>query len=425
PLGNPSNGNFIQASYHMSYKWNNSDQLVYHDPLGEKPIPEDQKLLLSNDALWNTWGLADRLTGWDDLIFDDKNSSQFRNEYFNQSIRIGFKKVHKKYNLDAGMSLNPQMTDSRELLNPEKSMSRWVWNYAPYLRFRYKFSKQTTINADYFGRSSQPTIKQMQPVEDSSDPMNIVQGNKNLNPSFSHSLRARFQSFDMASQRSIMAMLDGSMTQNSIVSNVRYNRQTGGRYTTYENVNGVWNVRLFSMFSQPLRNKAFTFNNFFRMSYNHGVGFVDGDRNGSGSFDMHISPGIAYRPANLELELRPRYGLQNTTNTIQQSNNRTVHTYGGRFNGTVYTKIGIDLNTDLNYAQTSGYANGYDTKQWMWNAQISYSFLKGRQATLAVKAYDLLQQKKNISRSVTSTMISDSEYISLTRYIMITFTYKF
>ncbi|MDE7443280.1 MAG: hypothetical protein K2M65_03880, partial [Muribaculaceae bacterium] len=46
-------------------------------------------------------------------------------------------------------------------------------------------------------------------------------------------------------------------------------------------------------------------------------------------------------------------------------------------------------------------------------------------ATLAVKAYDLLQQKKNISRSVTSTMLSDSEYNSLTRYFMITFTYKF
>lgn len=425
PLGNPANGNFIQASYGMNYRWNNSDQLVYHDPLGQKPIPEDLKLLWSNGALWDTWGFGDRLSGWGDLTFDDRNSSQFRNEYFNQSIRIGFKKVHKLYNLDAGISVNPQMTDSRELLNPEKSMSRWVWNYAPYLRFRYKFSKQTTLNADYFGRSSQPSIKQMQPIEDSSDPLNIVQGNKNLNPSFSHNLRARFQSFNMDNQRSIMVMMDGSMTQNSIVSKVTYNRETGGRYTTYENVNGVWSVRMFSMFSQPLRNKAFTFNNFFRMAYNRNVGFTDGDRNVSGSFDLHISPGLAYRPANLELELRPRYGLQTTSNSIQQANNRVVHTYGGRFNGTLYTKIGIDLNTDLNYSQTSGYANGYDTRQWMWNAQISYSFLKGRQATLALKAYDLLQQKKNISRSVTATMISDNQYNSLTRYFMMTFTYKF
>lgn len=192
-----------------------------------------------------------------------------------------------------------------------------------------------------------------------------------------------------------MVMMDGSMTQNSIVSKVTYDRETGGRYTTYENVDGVWSARLFSMFSRPLNNKAFTVNNFLHFSYNRGIGFTDGIRNVSNSFNMHISPGIAYRPSNLELEIRPRYGIQSTSNSVQKSNNRLVHTYGGRFNGTVYTGIGIDLNTDLNYSQTSGYANGYDTRQWMWNAQISYSFLTGRQATVALKAYDLLQQKKN------------------------------
>ncbi|MDE6489761.1 MAG: outer membrane beta-barrel protein, partial [Muribaculaceae bacterium] len=252
PLGNPANGNFLQLAYRVQYRWNNSDQNVYHDPFGQKPIPDDLRQLWADNRLWDTWGLDDRMTGWGDLTFDNQNSSQFRNEYFTQSINFGYKKVNKKYNLDAGISINPQMTDSRELLNPQKSMSRWVWNYAPYLRFRYKFSKQTTLNMDYFGRSSQPTIQQMQPVEDSSDPLNIIQGNRDLDPSFAHNVRARFQSFDMDRQQSIMVMMDGSMTQNSIVSKVTYNRETGGRYTTYENVDGVWSARLFSMFSRPL-----------------------------------------------------------------------------------------------------------------------------------------------------------------------------
>ena len=61
----------------------------------------------------------------------------------------------------------------------------------------------------------------------------------------------------------------------------------------------------------------------------------------------------------------------------------------------------------------------------MWNASIGYSFLKGKSATIALKVYDLLQQKENIRRNVTANYIDDTEYNSLTRYFMVNFTYKF
>ena len=42
-----------------------------------------------------------------------------------------------------------------------------------------------------------------------------------------------------------------------------------------------------------------------------------------------------------------------------------------------------------------------------------------------LKVYDLLQQKSNVNRSVTANYIDDTRYNSLTRYFMLTFTYKF
>ncbi|MBQ3576618.1 MAG: hypothetical protein IJA28_04280, partial [Coprobacter sp.] len=53
------------------------------------------------------------------------------------------------------------------------------------------------------------------------------------------------------------------------------------------------------------------------------------------------------------------------------------------------------------------------------------SFLKGKQATLSVRAYDILNQNKNISRSVTGNYIQDVETNSIGRYIMFSFAYKF
>lgn len=102
-----------------------------------------------------------------------------------------------------------------------------------------------------------------------------------------------------------------------------------------------------------------------------------------------------------------------------------VHRYGGNFNGTWYMPLGFVLNTELTYSATSGYTAGYDEDSWMWNASISYQFLPGKNATIMLKAYDLLQQKKDISRSVTASYIDDTQYNALTRYFMLSFTYKF
>lgn len=159
--------------------------------------------------------------------------------------------------------------------------------------------------------------------------------------------------------------------------------------------------------------------------YSNSVGFNNLERNRSGSLMIGESPGFAWRPDNLSLELRPRYNFQNVSNTVQKGSNRTVHTYGGSFYGNYTTPVGIVLSTDLNYSATSGYSQGFDTKTWMWNASISYLFLRDRSATITLKAYDLLGQRSNVRRSVTANYISDERYNSLTRYVMVSFSYKF
>ena len=145
----------------------------------------------------------------------------------NQDIRVGYKHVSKENTLDVGISLVPQMSKSTDLINSAKNIpERWVWNYAPYLRYKLKMSKTRSLNIDYFGRSSQPSMTQLQPVADESDPLNIVQGNPNLDPTFRHGLRARFSDFEPQRQRAIMAMLMANITQNSIISHTTFDPKT-------------------------------------------------------------------------------------------------------------------------------------------------------------------------------------------------------
>lgn len=424
PVGDVKKGNFLEFSYMMNYRWNNADKIVNHDPLNDYLTPEQAAELRVND--WSIFGLDNRWSGLGELVYDPDNSNRFRNDYFNQSVRLGYRKVSSKYTLNAGLSFNPQMSKSDNLTNPAKNVSQWVYNFAPFARFNYKFTKQTSLNAFYNGRSSQPSIDQLQPVLDSSDPMNVIQGNPDLKPSFSHNLNLRFQTFDTDRQQSIMVMGRISFVQNAIASNVVTNRETGGRYTTYENVDGNWSANAFSVFSRPLgSSKLFTFNNYLGANYQQTVGFISGEKNIAGRTFFNESFGFAFRPTDLELELRPRYSLQYNSNSIATSPNSTIHSYGGSFNGTWYTRFGLVLAADLTYTANSGYSSGYDRDEWMLNASLSYMFLKGKNATFAIKGYDLLNQRQSISRSETAQAISDVSRNVLGRYVMATFTYKF
>lgn len=411
PLGNVANGNFLTFSYRMNYRWNNADKLVYD-------IPDDYEYDIMPPVILNPDGT---------FTTEEPNpdySNRYRNNSFNQNIRLGYKKVTKNANMEVGLALVPQMTKSIYLDNSAKNIDRWVWNYSPFLRYRYKFGKRSSIQLNYRGNSSQPSMAQLQPVADISNPTNIIQGNPNLDPSFSHSINIRFQDFNMDSQRSLMLMGDFQITQNSIISKSTYS-DDGKRQTTYVNVNGVWNGRLMNMFSMPLRNKKWSVSNHVFVNANHNIGFNNGLRNTSLSFRINESPGITFRPDHFELELRPRYSVQTTHNSVQKNANQTVHSYGGRFDGTYYTPWGLTLQSDINYSATSGYAAGYDTRTWMWNATISQQFLRNKALTLSVKAYDLLNQRKNIRRNVTANYIDDTRYNALTRYFMVTLSYRF
>ena len=400
PLGDPSRGNYLTFSYQMTYRWNNADKLVYDRE-------EDA------DGGWN-------------YLYDNDLSNRFRNHFLTQNIRLGYKKVSRTTNAEVGVALVPSRSASTNLTNPEKSIPvRHVWNIAPFLRYRYKLGKNRSLALNYRGRSSEPSMTQLQPVADMSDPLRVIQGNPDLDPSFTHHLMVRFQDFNPEAQRSMMVMADFDMIQNSIVSKTTYNDLTGGQLTTYENVNGVWNGRVMFMASFPFRNKKWTFNNHIFTMLNRTVGFSNALRNATMSVMVSESPSLSFRPDNLEIQVRPFYRLQTAHSTLPSVVGTTVHNYGFRLDGTYYTPFGLSVNTDLDYNASTGYSTGYDQNRWMWNAQLSYQFLRSQAATVSVKVYDILGMTKNVQRTINASYIEDIDYNALTRYFMVTFSYRF
>ena len=442
PLGDVKNARFLTFSYNGQYRFNNADKYVYdlvsatsataatnsalmsmlRDPSFKRYVVEEYGSLAWTNPTMLRQIVEDELQP----ELNEEQSNRFRNNYFNQSLQVGFKQVRENYNLDVGAMVNSSMSSSEDLINADRNIAtRWVWNVAPYARIRFKMSKSRSLAFDYRARASQPSLTQLQPVADVSNPLRIVVGNPDLNPTFTQRFNLRYSDFDQDRQRSIMAMANFQFATNSIISTIDYDSQTGGQVTTYENVNGVWNGNLMGMISFPFRNKSWYFSSMGALRYSNTVGYNNGLYNRSGSLSVNLSPGIRFNTDAVQLELRPNYNVQVTHNTVQSQNDRTIHSYGAMFNGAYYTPFGLVFNTDLSYSGTQGYSEGYDTDQWLWNASISYQFLKNKTATVTAKVYDLLHQKQNISRTINASYIEDSEYNAVTRYVMFSFTYRF
>lgn len=411
PIGNVKNGNFLNIAYRIKYQWNNADKLTYN-----LPEPENTENFTPEEF--------DRVPAG--AILSENLSNSFRNKFFTQELQFGYKKVNKKYNLDAGVLFSPSSSKSEDLINNARNIpERWVWNVSPYANFRLRFGERSSIRATYRARTTQPSMTQLQPVEDVSNPLNIIKGNPELKPTFTQNIGVHFNDFRMESQQALFVMLNTSFAINTIVSKTITNSETGGRTTTYTNANGNFNFMGMAMINRPFSNRKWRFNARLNGRYASTPGYINGEFNRTGNLSLSPSGGITFSCDVFQMSVNPTYSYGQVTNTLPKQQNRITHSYGFRSDASLYLPFGLQFNTDIHFSNSTGYSAGFDSKQWLWNAEISYSFLSDKSLTFSVRAYDLLGQKQNISRSVGANTIVDSEFNDLTRYVMFGLTWNF
>ena len=84
---------------------------------------------------------------------------------------------------------------------------------------------------------------------------------------------------------------------------------------------------------------------------------------------------------------------------------------------------GVELSTDAAYNWYLGYTSP-QAPEFVWNASVSTPLFR-RKATLSLKAYDILDQAKNLAVTTTDNYYQETTNNTLGRYIMLSFTWRF
>lgn len=360
-------------------------------------------------------------------VLDTAYSKSYRNNFINQQASLAFKAVREKYDYTIGMNLEPSHSVSENFVGDTtlSKLTRNVVNLSPMVRFNYRFDKRTNLRINYRGRTSQPSMTQLQPVADISDPLNTITGNPDLKPTYSNNFSARYQKFVPEKQTALMLMLNANYVVNDIVTKSIYVGESGKKMTTYENVNGNYNGNFRIMFNTPLKNRKFSVNSMTMASFANVNGFINEEKNTNKNYSAMERAGIDFRSDYIDLGVNGNFRYSGTKNSLQNQNDQNIYNYGVGGTTTIYLPLDFKIESDITWSANSGYAAGYQQKEVLWNASTSKSFLKGKQATLRFKIYDILQQRSNISQSVTADYTQYSEYNTLSSYFMVHFIYRF
>lgn len=416
---------FLQFSYKFTYSYSKSDRSTY----------DFSKYSFDGiNPEYGAWGnYLGRLDGELCDYRDDKLSrySEYRN--YTHDIQVMMRFVRQKYNLNFGVMIQPQRSKFiQDYQGKYVDTVRTVTNVSPTLDFRYRFSKMSNLRVNYRGTTSLPSISQLLDITDNSDPLNISKGNPGLKPSFTQNFRLFYNNFVQNHNKGVMTYINFSTTSNSISNKVTYDETTGGRITRPENINGNWNVMGAFMFNCSIDSAGvWNINTDTNLGYNHYVSYLsldksqDSQKNTTQNTTWNERLSLSYRNDWLELSLDGTLAYNHAKNKLQPNSNLDTWQFSYGPSMTLTAPWGTSLNTSLSCSSRRGYSDAsMNTDEFVWNAQLSQGFLKGKPLTVMLQFYDLLHQQSTFSRAISSVSRTDTEYNAINSYAMLHVVYR-
>lgn len=431
-------------------------RLVYTEPLGGNFYLEGSYNIRYSQTL-SVKDVINEDTG----LKDETYSNRILNQSLNQNIGLAFMYQNEKLRAQLGASASPTSTYNET--NGYEPYRDNRWNFSPRAMLFYDFNDNSNVRLFYFGRSSQPSTSQLLPVADNSNPLSVSLGNPYLTPYFNHGMRTELELSNKKTFFTLRLNVEGNYTQTPIVNAIWYD--TAGRtFSLPVNGNDSFNGNMRLTINAPIAKSNFSISNMLRVSYSksgsyigssslnnmddyynaetadfnyskfHSDYFTEDNRkndkwaqdfldNTTRSLGVTERLRATYRSDDVEVMLSGRTRMSKPWYTVQAA---VAATWANQVNASFKWTVGqsgLEISTDADY----NWYRGYTTEQpseFVWNASISQLVFK-RRGTISLKAYDILDQAKNLNVIDTANYHQETRNNTLGRYIMLSFTWRF
>ncbi len=401
-----------------------ASNLVFTEPLSTKSF-----LLFKygisigrNDAERNTF-IQNNAGAYKTVV--DSLSNHFEFNTVNNNASISYRYVAKKMNFVFGSGAGRVNYQAADI---EKSTTRSIGfnNFLPTFSLDFKPKSQRKINLNYTGSTVNPTLQQIQPLIDNTDPLNINIGNPDLVQGFTNRINLRATDYKVLKSRYISLDANFSNTTNAITNSSQIDAD-GKRTMKYVNANGNYDYGFRFYYTMDFY-KGIYGGTSIEHNNSRFINFVNGTKNTNDNRVVTYALQLNYWGEGwFNFQSSISIGNNRTTSTIRPGIVTKYTTYGGFGNINIKwkkAKTFIDFWAEYKlYSKTTV----FDSPQnlFLFNPSIRKVLTKNDALEAKITVFDLFNRNNDIQRNISSNFISENINSTIKRYVMLGVVYNF
>lgn len=397
-------------------------RISYVEPIGKHHAIEvyAQHQANINDATKNFFNVdPDAGTS----LLDSSLSTDYRSSYSFERGGLTWRWFNQIMNLNTGLAVQYSVLDG-EIFTTNTQIRKSFLNVLPSLTMRMKLAKSQNLRLNYNTRVGEPTIAQLQPVPDNSNPLNITVGNPDLRAEYSHTARLGYNYFDQFSFLSLFGGLSATYTTNKISQRTSVDSLLR-QVTRPVNVDNDLQISANAAFDTPLRKLKIKVGLQGNGTYGRSLVYINDVLN---TVNRYTAGGTFRVENKTKNHFDASVGVR-TSYTVSQypdaADLNQDYLNSGLFgNLVVYLPKKFTLMTGLDYSLYTGAGVGATTAVPLWRAYVSKKIFKNGRGEIRFSGYDLLNKNIGITRTAQLNYTQQETVTTLSRYFMGSFTYS-
>ncbi|RZL50400.1 MAG: hypothetical protein EOO93_23585, partial [Pedobacter sp.] len=265
-----------------------------------------QQLTLSYNPLNNTY---------DTVVPDFSNTLE--NKTWSQTARVGliYNRTEWTYNFGLGFQETglDATTFSSAGLNTN-NIDKKYYNILPRLNVSFRNKNKHTLQLNYNANVNLPSVNDLQPVQNNSNPLYQRVGNPNLEARKSHRMSVNFNTFSADNNKYWNGYFLVNYALDDIGNDINY--VNGVQYVQPVNVDGNYYINAGTFMGQPTKIKGLRMGYGLNLSLSHNSSFINSEKNITDRYNFGPNANFSYDLAdklNAGLYLGVQYSRVNNS----------------------------------------------------------------------------------------------------------------
>ncbi|GGG95182.1 collagen-binding protein [Polaribacter pacificus] len=331
-------------------------------------------------------------------------------KYNNDKLNLTFSARFQDVNQNFGLEGAPEFNKNYSSLNPS-------------INLRYRPKQGSWFVARLNKSMNVPSLNQVSPVVNNYNPLFISTGNQNLTAEDSYSAFLMYGMYDFVSGFNIFSNFNYSYTNNAIVNTQNTDVSTRVRTSSYVNLGTRDNVSASLNMGKRMKSVGMRYNVSLGGSVSNYQSVINSVNNKTNTKNINFG---------LTLENNDKDNVDLSTGATFS---KSFTTFSGTTSDRDYLQQTYFVKSDWNITKTFNFStqfkydiytdSSFGTEQAVpiWNASLSYAFLKSKNLSLMLTALDMLNKNVGFDRSSSDNYFQETTKEVLGTYYMVSLTY--